>query len=95
MRLALIINSIVSVVGTVGGVLFAGASIISIANMTVPWRGLLLVAAMLIPVMFLVSGIGLWLAYNRASLPFIIGLVGLPWIYGIVFVLVMLASFKA
>lgn len=58
MRLTLIINSIVSVVGTVVGVLFAGASIISIANMTVPWREVLLVAALLIPGMFLVSGIG-------------------------------------
>lgn len=58
MRLTLIINSIVSVVGTVVGVLFAGASIIGIANMTVPWREVLLVAALLFPGMFLVSGIG-------------------------------------
>jgi len=44
------------VLGTIGGLLFAGASIISIANMTVPWRGPLIVAALLVPVAFVVSG---------------------------------------
>src|SRR6266498_4417875 len=52
MQLALIINSIVCVLGTIVGVLFAGASIISIANMTVPWSGVLIVAALLVPVTF-------------------------------------------
>ena len=93
MPLLPIINSVVCVVGTLAGVLFAGASIISIANMTVPWRVALLVAAMLIPVMFVVSGIGTWFAYGRASQPFTIGLVALPWVYGLVFVVVMYFSF--
>jgi hypothetical protein len=92
MRLTLIINSIVCVVGTIVGVLFAGASIISIANMTVPWRGMLIVAALLIPVAFAVSGIGAWLA---GSTQIAIGLVALPWVYAVVFVLLMLVSFKS
>ena len=95
MHLTLIINSIVCVVGTIVGVLFAGASIISIANMTVPWRGLLLVAALLVPVAFVVSGIGAWLAYGGGSSQVAIGLVALPWVYAVVFVLVMLVSFKS
>lgn len=93
MHLTLIINSIVCVVGTVLGFLFAAGSIISIANMTVPWRGALLVAALLIPVMFVVSGIGAWLAYEQNFIQFAIGLVALPWLYGVVFVLLMLISF--
>lgn len=93
MSLTVIINSIVCVLGTVIGVLFAGASLISIANMTVPWRGLLVVAALLIPVMFVVSGVGTWLAYEQASQSVVIGLVALPWLYGGAFVLVMLGSF--
>ena len=92
MQLTLIINSIVCVVGTIVGVLFAGASIISIANMTVPWRGLLIVAALLVPVMFVVSGIGVWLA---GSPQVVTGLIALPWVYGVVFVIAMLVSFKS
>ena len=64
MPLPVIINSIVCIVGTVIGVLFAGASLISIANMNVSWVGFLIVAALLVPIMFVVSGIGLWLAYG-------------------------------
>jgi hypothetical protein len=95
MQLALIINSIVCVVGIVAGVLFAGASIISIANMTVPWTGALIVAALLVPVAFVVSGIGAWVANGRGSSQVAIGLIALPWIYGLVFVIVMLMSFKS
>ena len=95
MQLALIINSIVCVVGTIVGVLFAGASIISIANMTVPWRGALIVAALLVPVAFVVSGIGAWLANGRGSSQVAIGFIALPWIYGVVFVILMLVSFKS
>jgi hypothetical protein len=94
MQLTLIINSVVCVVGTLVGVLFAGASIISIANMTVPWRGLLLVAALLVPVAFVVSGIGAWLAYSQGSTQVAVGLIALPWVYGVVFVVAMLVSFK-
>ena len=91
MQLPLIINSVVCVLGTIAGVLFAGASIISIANMTVPWREALIVAALLVPVMFVVSGIGAWLASSPQVL---YGLIALPWIYGVLFVICMLASFK-
>ena len=91
MHLAVVINSIACVVGVIGGLLFAGASIISIANMTVPWAGALIVAALLVPVAFVVSGIGAWLA---SSTPVTIGLVALPWVYGLVFVICMLVSFK-
>ena len=95
MQLALLINSIVCVVGTVVGLLFAGASIISIANMTVPWTGALIVAALLVPVAFVVSGIGAGVANGRGSSQVAIGLIALPWIYGVVFVIVMLMSFKS
>ena len=91
MRLTLIINSIVCLLGAVGGLLFAGASIVSIANMKVPWTGALIVAAFLVPVMFVVSGIGAWLA---SSTPVMIGLVALPWVYGVAFVIAMVVSFK-
>ena len=91
MHLAVVINSIVCVVGVIGGLLFAGASIISIANMTVPWTGALIVAALLVPVTFVVSGIGAWLT---SSTPVTIGLVAFPWVYGLVFVICMLVSFK-
>jgi hypothetical protein len=95
MYLTVIINTIVCVVGVVVGLLFAGGSIVSIANMTVPWRGALLVAAVLVPVAFVVSGIGAWLAYNRGASQVVIGLVALPWIYGVIFVILMLVSFKS
>ena len=86
----LIINSIVCAVGAIVGLLFAGASVISIANMPVPWTGQLIVAALLVPCTFVVSGAGVWLV--PAS--FVIGLVALPWLYGVAFVIAMLYSFK-
>lgn len=95
MYLTILINSIVCAVGAVGGLLFAGASIISIANMTVPWRGFLIVAAVLVPVAFVVSGIGAWLAYAQGFSQLAIGLIALPWLYGLVFVVLMLVSFKS
>ena len=94
MQLTLIINSIVCVVGTVIGMLFAGASIISIANMTVPWRGMLVVAALLVPVAFVISGVGAWLANGQGAEELAIGLIALPWVYGLSFVACMLVSFK-
>jgi hypothetical protein len=95
MQLALIINSVVCVVGVIVGVLFAGASIISIANMKVPWVGALLVAAGLVPVSFLVSGIGAWVAYGQGAPQVAISLIALPWVYGVVFVIAMLLSFRS
>jgi hypothetical protein len=59
--------------------------------MTVPWRAALIVAALLVPVAFVVSGVGAWLA---GSIPVTIGLITLPWAYGLVFVISMLVSFK-
>jgi hypothetical protein len=91
MRMTLIINSIVCAIGAIGGLLFAGASIISIANMTVPWREALIVAALLVPVAFVVSGVGAWLT---SSFAIMIGLIALPWAYGLIFVICMLVSFK-
>jgi hypothetical protein len=93
MQLA-IINGVVCVVGAIVGLLFAGASIVSIANMTVPWRGALIPAVLAIPALFVVSGIGAWLASGRGASEVAIGLIALPWVYGVGFVLVMLASFK-
>jgi hypothetical protein len=95
MPLPIIINGILCVLGTILGVAFAGGSLISIANMKVSWVGLLAIAALLVPVMFVVSGIGVWLVYEQVSSPVVIGLIALPWIYGGIFVLLMLASFEA
>jgi hypothetical protein len=94
MPLPVIINGLVCVAGTVLGALFTVASIISIANMKVPWVDLLLVAALLVPVMFVVSGVGMAIAYGRSPQPIVLGLVALPWLYGIAFVLLMLRSFE-
>jgi hypothetical protein len=94
MQWGLIINSVVCVAGVLGGVLFASGSVISIANMAVPWAGLLLVAAVLVPVMFLVSGVGAWVAYAYGAAPLQSGLYALPWVYGLAFVVAMLVSFK-
>ncbi|HZG38563.1 MAG TPA: hypothetical protein VEZ50_07760 [Nodosilinea sp.] len=94
MSLPVIVNGIVCLAGAFLGLFFAGASIISIANMTVPWQGVLLVAALLVPVMFVVSGLGLGLVYGRVAMPIVLGLVALPWLYGLVFVLAMLGSFE-
>jgi hypothetical protein len=93
MHLTLIINSIVCVAGAVIGLLFAGGSIISIANMTVPWREWLIGGALLVPVAFVVSGIGAWLAYEQGFTQVFIALVALPWLYTVIFVLLMLISF--
>ena len=82
-------------VGTIGGLLFAGGSIVSIANMTVPWSGMLVVAALLVPIAFIVSGIGAWLAYGQGFSQVAIGLIAMPWLYAVVFVLLMLVSFKS
>jgi hypothetical protein len=90
----IIINSIVCVVGVVMGLLFASGSIISIANMTVPWREWLLGAALLVPVAFVVGGIGAWQADVRGATQFTIGFVAFPWLYVVVFILLMVVSFK-
>ena len=93
MRLTVIINSVVCLVGAVLAGLFTGGSVVSIATMQVPWAGALLVAALLLPVAFLVSGIGAWLAYGWGTPQLVIGLVALPWLYSVALVLAMLISF--
>ncbi|MCY7285621.1 MAG: hypothetical protein LH679_19760 [Cyanobacteria bacterium CAN_BIN43] len=94
MHLIIIINSIVCVLGIAMGLLFAGGSIISIANMTVPWRDWLLGAALLVPVAFVIGGIGAWQADIRDATQLTLGFVAFPWLYVAVFVLVMLVSFE-
>lgn len=94
MPLPVIVNGLVCVAGTLLSILFAGASLISIANMKVPWVELLVVAALLVPVMFVVSGVGVAIAYSRMPLGVVYGLVALPWFYGTSFVLLMLRSFE-
>ena len=94
MHLALVVNSIVCVIGTIAGLLLAGASIVSIANMKVSWVGGLVVAALLIPLAFVVSGIGAWLANGYGAPEIAIGLIALPWLYGLCFTALMVLSFK-
>ncbi|HNP70773.1 MAG TPA: hypothetical protein PLO33_02370 [Kouleothrix sp.] len=95
MLIVLIINTIVCVLGALGGVVIASGSVISIADMNVAWAGWLLVGALLIPVMFVVSGVGAWLAHWFGPASLTIGLVALPWVYGLLFVAAMLMTFKA
>lgn len=95
MQLTLMINSVVCVLGAAGGLKFAIGSILTLIDTNVRWRGPLVVAALLMPVLFVVSGIGAWLAYSRAANQLAIGLVVLPWAYGVLFVLAMLASIKS
>lgn len=94
MHLPVIINSIVCVIGAVVGALFAVASVISIANMAVPWRGALLIAALLIPIVFIGSGIGVWFADSYGASRLAVGLMALPWCYAVAFVVSMLISFN-
>ncbi|WP_295448287.1 hypothetical protein [uncultured Thiodictyon sp.] len=95
MPFAIIINSIVCSIGAILGLFFAAGSIISIANMKVPWVGALLIAALLIPVTFVVSGVGAWLANGYGASQVVTGLIALPWIYAVCFVVVMVVSLKA
>ncbi len=94
MHQILVINSIVCVVGTLLGLMLAGGSIVSISNMTVPWSDKLIVAALLVPGAFVVSGVGAWLAYGWGSTQFAISLIAFPWLYTVVFILLILMSFK-
>jgi len=94
MHLAIIINSIVSVIGAILGAFVAAGSVVSIANMKVPWVGKLTVAAVLIPAIFLVSGLGAWLANEYGAREVAIGLIALPWGYVLCFGVVMLVSFR-
>jgi hypothetical protein len=94
MHLTLIVNSIVCVVGTLLGLMLAAGSIVSIANVTIPWRDKLLVAALWVPGAFIVSGIGAWLADGWGFTQFALGLIAFPWLYAAVFILLMLMSFK-
>ena len=88
------INTLVCLLGIPFGVMFASGSVLSIANMQVPWAAALLLAAFGVPVCFGISGIGAWLAYWFGA-PQLIGyLVALPWVYLLAFVLAMLATFK-
>ena len=95
MQLAIIINSVVCVLGAIAGGFFAIGSIISIANLQVAWANWLLVAALLVPVAFVVSGVGAWLASSQGSAQLTIALIALPWVYGLAFVGAMLVSFKS
>jgi len=74
--------------GIVGG--YGGAALARRVN-PVAVRWVIIVATLLVPVAFVVSGVGAWLT---SSIPITIGLVILPWAYGLVFVICMLVSFK-
>ena len=84
------VNSAICLLGVLLGIFFASGSMISIANLKVAWSGILLIVAILVPVMFAVSGIGAWLV-NPSWINY---LVGLPWAYLSLFILAMLVSFK-
>lgn len=88
------VNTGICLLGVLLGIFFASGSIISIANMRVAWASALLVAAILVPVMFLVSGLGAWGVYAFDHPDWINYLVGLPWAYLLLFVAAMLVTFK-
>jgi hypothetical protein len=95
MHLALVINSIVCVIGTVLGLIFAGGSIVSIANMNVPWSGILLIIAVLLPLTFVLSGVGAWIVLGWGFSQVAIGLIAFPWLYVISFSILMINSFPS
>lgn len=89
-----LINTVISVAGVVLGIFVASGSVISIANMQVSWAAALLLVAFGIPVMFGISGIGVWLAYLFGGQPLIPYLIALPWGYSLLFVTAMLTTFN-
>ncbi len=91
--LVLILNTIFCIIGTLGGVFLASGSIISIANMQVSWAVVLLWMAILVPVMFVVSGIGGWVLFALRATQWLGWMIGLPWGFAVLFVLAMLATF--
>ena len=95
MHLTLVIHSILCVLGLLGGGMLTVASVISIANMKVPWVTALLVAAVLLPVMFLASGLGAWMAYHGHCFRLTLALVAWPWVYTAGFVTAMWFSFDS
>lgn len=94
MHLSILINSVVCLVGAIAGAAFALGSIISIANMKVAWASWLLGAAVLVPVAFVVAGVGAWLADSQGADRLVIAMIALPWVYGLAFVAAMLVSFR-
>jgi len=95
MQLAIIINSFACVIGAILGALLAAGSLINIANAKVRWAGRLVVAALLIPVNFLVAGFGAWLAHANGANEVAIGLIAFPWVYGLFFVGAMVVALRA
>jgi hypothetical protein len=90
-----IINTLISIVGVMGGIMLASGSIMSIANMsTISWAGTLLLMAFGVPVMFGISGIGAWIAYAFAWNQAIPWLIALPWVFLAVFIAAMLLTFQ-
>ena len=90
-----LVNSVLCLLGTIGGAFFALASIISIANMKSRWAGVLLVAAFGVPITFLVSGVGVWLAENHGSARTTSTLIALPWFWTLLFVIGMVRALRS
>ncbi len=87
------LNTVICILGTAAGVMVASGSVISIANMQVSWAWLLMVAAFLIPVMFVIGGVSGWIAYAFEAKSWLIACIVLPWAYLAAFVAAMLATF--
>nr|WP_044200385.1 hypothetical protein [Oscillochloris trichoides] len=92
--LILILNTIVCIIGALGGAFLSIGSIISIANMQVPWAVVLLWMTLLVPVMFVVSGIGGWVLFALRATQWLGWIIALPWGFAVLFVLAMLATFQ-
>lgn len=87
------INTIVGVLGILLGVFIASGSVISIANMQVPWAPGLILMAFGVPVAFGISVIGAWAVHLLGAPQFVIYLVALPWVYLALFIAAMLLTF--
>ena len=87
------VNTVIALIGVVLGGMLAVGSVISIANMKVAWAGALLVAAFFVPVMFFISGAGVWIAHWLGASHYITALMALPWGYLALFIAAMLISF--
>ncbi|KAB8142971.1 hypothetical protein F8S13_12075 [Chloroflexia bacterium SDU3-3] len=95
MHIAILIgHTILCILGVLGSFFLTTGSVISIANMQVPWAPALLVAALGVPVVFVGAGILAWVANSLWGQALTIGVIAFPWIYLALFVLAMLVTFR-
>ena len=87
--LSLSVHSPVCKLGVLFESILAMPRIMSIANMAHPLGTLLFLTALLVPVSFIASGIGAWMAKAKGTPTVVSRLVIYPWLYILAFLMVM------